>query len=296
MEKKVIWLASYPKSGNTWFRIILSNLMGEEEIDINDLEKMPISSSRPVMENYTGFDSSNFFHDEADKLRPITNDLYAQDCQEITFRKCHDAFTYPETDKPLLGRPEFHKAIYIIRNPLSIVASLANHNNVTIDKAIQQMADESYSLNNTNRKWTNQLRQKLFSWSSHVESWTNAGKQEKMIIRYEDLYNHPLPTLKKTIMFSGLDYDDEEIMNAYHESHFEKVKQQESKQAFKEKPPQLQHFFRKGKTDSWKEELSPEQAAKVIKKHWRMMEKYSYLSSEALSFAGISKDELKEEA
>ncbi|MCF8331781.1 MAG: sulfotransferase domain-containing protein [Bacteroidales bacterium] len=296
MEKKVIWLASYPKSGNTWFRIILSNLMGEQEIDINDMEKMPISSSRPVWENYTGFDSSNFFHEEAGKLRPITNDLYAQDCNEITFRKCHDAYTFIDHKTPLLGSPEFHKAIYIIRNPLSIVASLANHNNVTIDKAIQQMADESYSLNNTNRKWTNQLRQKLFSWNSHVESWTNAQNLEKVMIRYEDLFDNSLETLRKAIFFTGLEYDDNQIMNAYHESHFEKVKQQENKQAFKEKPPQLQRFFRKGRTDSWKEELTPEQAGKVIKHHWRMMEKYNYLSSEALSFTGITMDELKEKA
>ena len=288
MTKKLVWLSSYPKSGNTWLRIIISNLLGEKELDINDLEAMPIASSRFIFEYYCGFNSTNITHDEADPIRPVINDLFAGDCEEITFRKNHDAFQYLENGQALHGNPDFYKTIYIIRNPLSIVASLANHNRVSMDKAIEQMNREDYSLSKTTRKHPGQLRQKLFSWRSHVKSWTENNELEVHIIRYEDIFHQPLKTLKKVFTFAGLNHTDEKIMDAYDKSNFSEIKQKEKQSVFNEKPPNVTSFFRKGRTDSWKEELTQAQAKKVIQANYEMMQKFGYITTEVLSFAGLN--------
>lgn len=289
MLKKLVWLSSYPKSGNTWLRIILSNFLEERELDINDLEAMPIASSRYVFEFYCGFNSTNLTHDEADLLRPEINDLFAKDCKEITFRKSHDAFQYLNNHRPLHGNPEYHKTIYIIRNPLSIVASLANHNQVSLDKAIEQMNKENYSLAKTTRKHSGQLRQKLFSWKSHVKSWTENDDIEIQIIRYENIFYRPLETLKKAFTFAGLDHTDDKIMDTYNKSNFSEIKQKENQSVFNEKPPNVESFFRKGRPDSWKEELTKSQAKKVIETNYELMQKFGYITPEVLSFAGLKK-------
>ncbi|MCF8218162.1 MAG: sulfotransferase domain-containing protein [Bacteroidales bacterium] len=289
MTKKLVWLSSYPKSGNTWLRIIISNLLGEKELDINDLEAMPIASSRYVFEFYCGFNSTNITHDEADQMRPVVNDLFAKDCEEITFRKNHDAFQYLENGQPLHGNPEFYKTIYIIRNPLSIVASLANHNQVSLDRAIEQMNKEDYSLSKTTRKHPGQLRQKLFSWRSHVKSWNENNELEVQTIRYEDIFYQPLETLKKAFTFAGLDFTDKKILDAYDKSNFNEIKQKEKQSVFNEKPPNVASFFRKGQPNSWKEELTQAQAQKVIESNYELMENFGYITPEVLSFAGLKK-------
>ena len=68
--KNIIWLASYPKSGNTWFRIFLTNLLQKHTspANINELTGGPIASSRQLFDELTGIDSSDLTFDEIEKL------------------------------------------------------------------------------------------------------------------------------------------------------------------------------------------------------------------------------------
>ena len=80
--KKIVWLASYPKSGNTWFRIFLSHLIMDHDlhfVNVNNQLYTPISSAREILERYTGFESSLLTHDEVDNLR---REVYLREAEE----------------------------------------------------------------------------------------------------------------------------------------------------------------------------------------------------------------------
>ncbi|MCP5028332.1 MAG: sulfotransferase domain-containing protein, partial [Actinomycetia bacterium] len=70
--KPIVWLASYPKSGNTWFRTFLANLLRDDEdpVDINELRTGSIASARNPFDIHTGLEASDLTQDEIDLLRP----------------------------------------------------------------------------------------------------------------------------------------------------------------------------------------------------------------------------------
>ncbi|MDX9697324.1 MAG: hypothetical protein RBT49_16150, partial [Bacteroidales bacterium] len=88
-KKNIVWLASYPKSGNTWFRVFLTNLLNEktEPAHINDLTETSISSSRKIFDDYTGLSSSDLSFDEIDKLRPDVYRMQSDESAELLFKK-----------------------------------------------------------------------------------------------------------------------------------------------------------------------------------------------------------------
>ncbi|KAB2870631.1 MAG: sulfotransferase domain-containing protein, partial [Bacteroidales bacterium] len=92
--RKIVWLASYPKSGNTWFRVFLSNLLSESDqpADINNLYATPIASSRELFDEATGLSSAELTLDEIDILRPGVYSYAARNSKEILFQKVHDAW------------------------------------------------------------------------------------------------------------------------------------------------------------------------------------------------------------
>ena len=144
----IIWLASYPKSGNTWFRVFLTNLRGEEggPANINKLHSAPIASARGIFDDEAGVEASDLTPDEIDRLRPEIYTHLAKQAEETLFMKVHDACTSNDKNIPLFPKEATAGAIYIIRNPLDVVVSFADHSGWDYDKAILRMADEKFAL------------------------------------------------------------------------------------------------------------------------------------------------------
>ena len=144
----IIWLASYPKSGNTWFRVFLTNLRGEEggPANINKLHSAPIASARGIFDDEAGVEASDLTPDEIDRLRPEIYTHLAKQAEETLFMKVHDACTSNDKNLPLFPEEATAGAIYIIRNPLDVVVSFADHSGWDYDKAILRMADEKFAL------------------------------------------------------------------------------------------------------------------------------------------------------
>lgn len=274
---KTIWLASYPKSGNTWFRVFLTNYLNnsDEPASIDNLERTPIASARGCFDRSYSIDSADLYLDEIDAMRPDMYNEWKQN-DEMQFHKVHDAYTYIE-DKSLLGDPCDQAAVYLIRNPLDVAISFAHHNgHEDIDKTIKHMSQEDFTFCGTSKTMPNQLRQKLLSWSEHVKSWEKAPIN-KLFLRYEDMVANPMREFTKAIVFFGLPNDQERIARAIEFSSFGNLKKQEAKIGFAEKAPNAKSFFRNGKASDYLDRLSQDQISQIINDHNEVMKKYEFI-------------------
>ena len=281
--RNIIWLASYPKSGNTWLRIFLSNLLDDKEdpADINNITSTQgIASARHIFDEITGIESSDLSHEEVDMLRSGLYDIISEEAKDTLFIKVHDAYTFLPDKSPLFPASATKGIIYIIRNPLDVAVSYSNHNSCTVQHSIEFMNDGSYGWGTRNNRLKEQLRQKTGTWSNHVMSWANAPQQKVHIIRYEDMKQAPVESFTAAIQFAGLHFYPKSVEAAIKKSSFEEMQKQEKEKGFKERPIGSASFFRKGEAGSWREQLTPEQVKQIINDHGRVMQAYGYLTPE----------------
>ena len=202
---RITWLASYPKSGNTWMRVFLTNLRrgGTTPADINDLDPTIGASGREVFDRLLGYDTANLTHDEIDALRPDVYTHLAAHADTPLICKVHDAYTHLPDGRPLFPTTAASVVIYLVRNPLDVSVSLAHHNQMAgIDPAIDLMRDPQATLGARTR--TGAFRQQLLSWSGHVRSWVDAPELAVHVVRYEDLLSRPVETFSAAATFVGL--------------------------------------------------------------------------------------------
>ena len=296
---RTIWLASYPKSGNTWFRMLIANLAARDDrpVDINDLpERVGIASARRPFDDLTLLDSGLLTHDEIDGLRPRvheelacgTADDEAANEATVRFVKAHDAYTLTPNREPLLaGARGAGGAIVIVRDPRDVAPSLANHLRTTIDDAITFMNDESAGFCAKTSGQQNQLRQKLLCWSSHVASWLDQSDIPVHLVRYEDMQANTPGTLRHALAFAGRPAAGEEIRRAVASADFAELRRQEQERGFGE-AARLRPgagFFRRGEAGAWRDELTIEQVARIEAGHAPMMLRLGYHPSVVPSLA-----------
>jgi len=288
----VFWLASYPKSGNTWYRALLSTFMRDGAVDINDLgQPRAIASARGWFDHVMLFPSGLLTHEECEIAR---SRLYAADDEAWEHReldkigarapgtwfvKTHDAYSFTADGRPLLGgRDAARGVILIVRDPRDICASLANHSSITIDQAISFMSCSDSALCGERDRQATQLRQRLLTWSDFNASWLDQTDLPLHLIRYEDLQIDAASALRGGLSFAGIEASAEEVSVAAHGSGFAELQRQEREHGFREAPARAEAgFFRRGISGGWKEELTAEQATRIEREHLSMMERLGYL-------------------
>jgi len=277
--KGIFWLASYPKSGNTWFRIFLANLLNTDgtPVDLNSIKTGAIASARAWIDHALGFDSSDLSHDELDKLRPAVYKWYGEQAETNSYHKTHDAYTYLADKVPLFPEEGCLGAIYFIRNPLDVAISFANHSNCSIDQSIENMGNKKFAFCKNIYKQNLQVRQWLLSWSLHVQSWVGAQTMNTLVLRYEDMKLKPMETFTKAAQFLRLSTTDEMIAKALEYSSIDKLQALEQQFGFNEKPAHTKHFFRKGIVNDWQNTLFANQIEQVIRDHGETMKAFGYL-------------------
>ncbi len=294
---RTIWLASYPKSGNTWFRMLVANLSAKDDkpADINNLpERSGIASARGPFDYLTLLDSGLLTHDEIDGLRPRVYEELASGAQDdeydkpedippVRFVKVHDAYTLTPNGEPLLaGRRGADAAIVIVRDPRDVAPSIANHNRVDIDAAIALMNNPEAVYCAKPGRLDQQLRQQVPGWSGHIASWLDQTDIPVHLIRYEDMQVDTFGTFRRALEFAGRPATDEEITRAVGYADFAELRRQEADKGFSETPRRPGGlFFRRGEAGSWRDELTPEQVARIEAAHAPMMRRLGYeLSTE----------------
>lgn len=275
----IVWLASFPKSGNTWFRILLANLATADQgpADINNLDEGGgIASSRHEFEATTMLDSGLLSHDDIDCLRPSVYRAVAAVTTEQRWIKVHDAYSLTSAGEPLLGGKIARAAIYLVRDPRDVAVSLAHHNSATIDEAITLMNASDGALCRSRKGLSEQLRQKLTGWSSHVTSWLDQTDVPVMPVRYEDLMIAATKHFAAALGFAQRFASPEDIDRAVRHASFDELRRQEQERGFGERMSRIAPFFRSGQSGGWRETLTPMQRDKIEQRHGAVMARLGY--------------------
>ena len=274
----IVWLASYPKSGNTWLRVFLTNLFRDEAADINDLSHALIASDRAMFENALGYDSDELTIEELQWLRPQFYKFLRAVNQDGLYIKIHDAIEPLPGGLKTVGHEDTQASIYVMRNPLDVCVSFAHFmGHKDMDRMIAIMADDTFKLAGEAVRRDTQLPQPLKSWSNHVLSWVDASDLNVHVMRYEDMRTQPLETFTAMTQHLNIKCKEEHIHKALAFSDFKRLKNQEKKKGFGENPMSNKAFFRSGRTGGWRDVLTDSQVERLISDHRAIMRRFGYI-------------------
>ena len=280
---RIVWLASYPKSGNTWMRIVLGNLLGvaSPDGDINEqASEDGIASCRLDFDDIVGVNAAELGADQVDRLRPRVYEQLSDETDRLLFLKIHDAYTNTPAGEPMIPLRATRGVVHIVRNPLDVVISLAHHHGADLPATLNFFSDDEASIGASDHRWSEQLRQRLLDWSSHTASWLNAPLP-RLTVRYEDMLGQPYEVFAAVARFCGLDSESARLNKAVDAGRFERLRELESQGRFKETPRHGKKFFREGKAGGWQDVLTPEQVALVVSRHGATMRLLGYGGGES---------------
>ena len=273
----LVWLASYPKSGNTWTRTFLSNLAvvmaGEKDgVDINSIQRFSMGENfADLYKERLGFAPTREHHKEIAGLRHEVQQWIADQNEGIVFIKTHNGLVI-DHGRTIINFAVTSGAIYIVRNPLDVAISLSHHMTATIDDAIETMGRLDLETP-TNEKRVYEI---WGSWSQHVASWTRKPHPAIYIMRYEDMLNAAQETFGGLASHLSLNPTPAQLALAIERSSFAKLKDDEERTGFVEKPGKAARFFREGRAEQWKDILTPKQIDRIVGDHGEQMKRFGY--------------------
>ena len=279
----IIWLASYPKSGNTWVRSMISSLLYSNDGTFN-FELIKKVKQFPEKEYFKDF-ISDFGNFDAIKQNWITAQNYINLDNKIKIFKTHqgkynvgkDSFTNNENT---LG------TIYIVRDPRTLVSSISNHFTLNLNEAANFLMTPQIVGNS--KKWQdNKIGMKclLGKWNDHYRSWTR-DLSNLLLIKYEDLIHSPENELDKIIEFLkkyiNIETNKEKNKKILETTSFQNLKAMEQKGLFKESvlnknDKSKVDFFHLGPANKWKDYLSEDVKNNIEKNFHQEMIGLKYL-------------------
>jgi aryl sulfotransferase len=276
MGAGIWWLASYPKSGNTWLRIIIACLLSGRPADINAIAFVGMNADgRFPFDDALGIDSVGLSLEQETNLRPRAYEIWAAEVDRPLYCKTHDAYHLTPAGEPLFPTAATRGAVYVVRDPRAVVVSAAHFTAQSIETTIATLDNPAAVSSGSTTRLSHHLRQRLLRWSDHVESWLSAPFPVHLL-RYEDMLADPHATVVAVAGFLGLSSDPETIALAVESTSFARLQAQERAAGFIEKPRRAATFFREGKADGWRDVLTPEQVGRIVASHGAMMRRLGY--------------------
>jgi len=270
----IVWIASYPKSGNTWVRSFLINYLNRNTSDFN-LDFLSQIKRFPRTELFVELKINYIKFSEIVK-NWINMQEFLNLKQEFTYLKTHNAMctinNYPFTNtNNTIG------FIYLVRDPRDVVLSYSHQLNKSIEKTCELMISESARIKSD--VYNNIDEVIMSSWSKNYKSWRDYNAVKKIIIKYEDLVLNPYKNFFKIINYlnkiNGLHIDEEMIKKSIENVSFEKLQNLEKEFGFNESSDV--NFFRKGKSGNWKNELDKKIVFKIEQSFNKEMKELGYL-------------------
>lgn len=275
----IIWLASYPKSGNTWLRGFLANYLSDarQPVAINALPSHILGDNlRQHYLQYSGLADEALDGEAVKRLRPKVHLWIANSRGHDVFVKTHNAVALVD-GQPLITPAATAGAIYVLRNPFDVAVSFAHHYQVSFERAVESLCESDYRL----PEQSGILEQYLGDWGQHVTSWTEAPGMTRLLLRYEDMAAAPLKAFGSVVSFLGLPKDMARLKRAVRFSSFKEMSRQEAGERFVEaRPDGASPFFRQGRSGAWREALDEAQRDRLLERFRPLLERHGYLSDE----------------
>ncbi|PIB92138.1 sulfotransferase domain-containing protein [Caulobacter sp. FWC2] len=270
-----IWLASYPKSGNTWMRILLANLLAkdEEPQNINALNLSDgVSADRTAIERELLVDTDLLTPSELARARAIAAQDERSHRDGPSIVKTHEAYELLDDGTAAMGRGK-RAVLYLVRDPRDVAVSLAFHGGMSVDQAVETLC-----------AWTpagggrHQVAHGWADWSRHASGWLGQNDLPVHLLRYEDLLADTPKAFAAALNFLGVDFGPDELARAVRHADFAELRRQEAATGFVERSPNATApFFRQGRAGGWREYLNPAQQARLERAHRVMMARLGYL-------------------
>lgn len=271
----IIWIASYPKSGNTWMRAFLANLLSDSKEPVPFEEISGLCPGEALKVYYHKFYGPDFPVDnnlEVCRTRTDLQQRLAASSQLPIFLKTH-SYLGQANGFDMINTQITLGSIYMVRNPLDVAISAAPHFNVSIDQSIKLMATAHMASQSQGKL----VFEKTTDWSTHVRSWTPEGHPNFLVLRYEDMLEDPLSTFGKAVKFLNIKKPQKDVRRAIKNSSFKTLQTMEKAKDFGEKPDHAKSFFRKGSSGQWQDVLTKDQVASIIDTHREQMERFGYI-------------------
>ena len=275
----IIWLSSYPKSGNTWVRLFLDNLLSpDKEFNINH--------------NLIGqFPLRNHFLNLSDNIND--QDEFAKNCikaqqklnldNSLKIFKTHNAFwNWGGGEYTFTNEENTLGVIYIVRDPRNIITSVLNYfHKKNYYEALKFMKENKVLGGNESEIGLPTI---IGSWSNHYKSWKKF-KKNFLIIKYENLLKDPLTEFSKIINYletiTDLRFENKNVLKAIEECKFDNMSKQEDKFGFNDNSKRNKElnkkFFNLGPKNNWQNILDDEILQEIEKVFKTEMEELGYL-------------------
>jgi len=276
----IIWIASYPKSGNTWIRSLLSTYLYSNDgiFNFDLLKKINQFPSKQYLK---------FFLKDFKDIKKVSDYwIAAQDRINLfndkpIFLKTHSALCTLENNS-FTNKNNTKAVIYVVRDPRNLITSLSHHYSMNMEKAYffiinkQQMTMAS--------DWGKDdfgIASVLGNWSTHYKSWRNIKFAPILVVKYEDLLNNTNNTFKSILNFLSrlidIMIDEKKIINTVNSCSFETLAEKEKTEGFDEAIDSNKKFFYLGKKNNWKNLLDPEMEKKTREAFLKEMKELGYI-------------------
>jgi hypothetical protein len=277
---RLVWIASFPKSGNTWVRMLLANYLANQStpVPLNAINHYTFGDNHA--EHFEAVSPGQTFESMSDAdlrhLTPAVQRFLSDQIKSRVLVKTHNANLVMDS-VPLIDPGATAGAVYIVRNPLDIVPSYADHLGESIDYTISEMGNPKARTYREERL-AGDYRS---SWSNHVRSWCQTSAFPVFVLRYEALLAHTAPLFEKMCRFLKLPVEQERLERAVAFASFAELAEQEKREGFVERSRSSARFFREGKVGSGRNALSASHRARIIADHGPVMRSLGYLEGEA---------------
>tara|TARA_Y100000590_G_scaffold237044_1_gene266760 strand:- start:6255 stop:7091 length:837 start_codon:yes stop_codon:yes gene_type:complete len=277
----IIWIASYPKSGNTWVRSLLSAYLYSNDGFFN-------FKLLKHMEQFPGKKHFEFFLKDFKDAKKVSEFwIAAQErinlSNENIFFKTHHSLCKIDNNI-FTNKSNTKAAIYVVRDPRNVITSISHHYDMNMEEAFNFMTDKSMTL--VNRKKYSSVVKIIGNWSDNYNSWKNLNFAPLLIVKYEDLIKDTTQTLKSILNFLSkfmeVKIDENKIINVINSCSFETLAKTEKEEGFAEavktiKDQKQLNFFYLGKKNDWKELLNPKIEKKIRESFLKEMKEIGYI-------------------
>jgi aryl sulfotransferase len=267
---RTVWCASYPKSGNTWLRAMLTALQHGGQPDINALVGGGVQNLVPL--RALGLSLADLTDEERTCARRLAWARQEEPDGRAIPRKTHHAYLPGPDGYPPDWQPTGARVIHIVRDPRDVAISWAHHAGITLTDAAAFLADESAHLGDDLSEGVSRLA----SWSTHALSWAEQCDMPVLTIRYEDMAADPSHAVSLLADFVDLQVTAQRVAEVVEACRFERLAAAEIVCGFREQSAVGRAFFRQGRSGAWREVLDDETAAGIAARHSSTMERFGY--------------------